>query len=243
MRWVLRPPAVKPSESAPRYRHRAREGETLAAIAARYQVTSQALASENALESDAPMEPGTELLIPVTGRLTHRVQPGETLSHLAVWYQVPVVVLARANQIEEPRRLSVGAELWIPHEAAQVPLNPPALQQRLEAPRSEALRGAQALVERGESRYRAADFEAALDNALRAQQRAARAPATAPRDSVLARAALLEGMTQTALGLGEAARSSFVRALRFDAQLELDPRSTSPKILLIFRAAQQELDS
>jgi len=233
---------VPPVEGGPRYRHRVAEGETLLAIADRYGVAAIDLATENDLTLGAEPPPETELTLPANARLIHVVRRGETLSHLAVWYRMPVEQIAEVNHIEDPRQLHVGAELWIPPGAGQVPIVTPQLADvpmpPPETPREASLAAAERLLVEGETRYRAAEFESALRDAVGAQARATSATPTEPRDRLVARAALLEGMAQTALGETEAAQRAFEKALRLDPELHLDPQTASPKILRALEIAR-----
>lgn len=229
---------VPPVESGPRYRHRVARGETLAEIADRYAVDLVSLATENSLALGAGLQPGVELTLPADARVVHVVRRGETLSHLAAWYRLPVERIAEVNAIDDPRALHVGAEVWIPPGAGQVPMATPRLVAAPTTADGTSLVAAERLVAEGEANYRDAAFRAALRDALASQSLSADLPATAARDHLVARAALLEGMAQTALGDTAAAQRAFEKALRSDAELHLDPRTTSPKILRAFETAR-----
>jgi len=233
---------VSPVGSGPRYRHRVARGETLAAVADRYGVDLVSLATENRLALGAALNPGAKLTLPADARVVHVLRRGETLSHLAVWYRLPVERIAAANGIDDPRALDAGAEIWIPPGAGRVPVAQPQLAAgpaaTPKAPVDARLSAAERLLVDGEANYWAADFDAALRSAVASQTKASNARPSAQRDRLLARAALLEGMVQTAQGDAGAAQRAFEKALRFDADLHLDPLTTSPKILRAFDIAR-----
>lgn len=141
-----REPTPLPAPSgAPRQaiRHRVYPGHTLGKIAARYQVTVDALCAANGIEPSDPIKPGQVLVIPLPGRddgqpsatptppapppppapepkrahnepRTHVVAPGHTLGKIARRYQVTVAALCHANGLSLSRAIKPGDVLVIP---------------------------------------------------------------------------------------------------------------------------------
>lgn len=104
-------------------------GETLAAIAARYGVTVQALAEANGIADPARIVTGQRLTVPGSGGAPAAVAPatpasseyvvkaGDTLSQIAAEYGVTVMAIAAANGIANPSQLRAGQRLMIPGDA------------------------------------------------------------------------------------------------------------------------------
>ena len=90
------------------------QGDSLAAIAARYGVTVEELSRLNGLRDSLPPA-GTRLVIPVPRSYT--VRPGDTLSHIAARFGTTVASLARLNGIENPDLLYAGTTLTLPSAA------------------------------------------------------------------------------------------------------------------------------
>jgi LysM repeat protein len=103
-----------------------RPGDTLGAIAGRFDVTLAALAEANRLDPAGVLLAGTKLRVPNTPSLPSRsavtvtitVQPGQTLSGLAARYGVSLTSLSAFNHIDPNNLLLVGQRLEIPSTAA-----------------------------------------------------------------------------------------------------------------------------
>lgn len=94
-----------------------RSGDTLSAIAARYDVPVSWIVASNGLSSTT-IYPGQKLLIPKDG-LLHTVKDGETLAQIAAAYGVSEDLVRKTNGLSgEPRP---GMRLFIP-EPKTVPL-------------------------------------------------------------------------------------------------------------------------
>jgi len=106
-------------------------------------------------------------------------------------------------------------------------------------PPPELVRAAE-FVEEGEAKLRGARFEEALEQAL-AARRELEDLEPAPADGALrVRLELVAAVAQVALGDEDGAQASLVRALAVDPALDLDPASTSPKVLRALEAARTQ---
>lgn len=100
-------------------------GETLFAIAKRYQTTVYAIVAANRLEDPNAICPGQALIIPKPGEvpspppggIVHLMRPGETVFHLSRRFGAPVSDILRANQIAHPEFILPGQQLVIPERA------------------------------------------------------------------------------------------------------------------------------
>ena len=111
-------------------RHRVNRGETLIAIAVRYQVSPKDLMAVNGLRDANHVELGQTLKLPknavlkparikpapitvVPGALEHTVGKGQTLTQIAKAYKVPVTTLISINQLEDPNKVKIGTRLYL----------------------------------------------------------------------------------------------------------------------------------
>jgi murein DD-endopeptidase MepM/ murein hydrolase activator NlpD len=86
-------------------------GDTLAGIAKRFSVPSEAILDSNDLSE---LVPGRMLRIPQEGIL-HRIKSGQTLTDVAKTYGVTIEAIVLVNSLENPDKLQSGQELLIPH--------------------------------------------------------------------------------------------------------------------------------
>lgn len=103
--------------------HVVKPGETLAAIAARYGTTPEAVAAVNGITDPSVVYAGTGLMIdgpptpvvqPSAGSDTYTVERGDTLAAIARRYDTTVAELAERNGIVDPNRIFVGQVLEVP---------------------------------------------------------------------------------------------------------------------------------
>jgi hypothetical protein len=109
---------------------------------------------------------------------------------------------------------------------------------RQAAPRDVPLE-ADGLLDEAEGLVRQAHFEEALEKAAKAREALPQSGDQAALRQRRARADMIAGTAQVALGEDADARASFERALQTDPSLRLDRTSTSPKVLRAFDAARQ----
>ncbi len=109
-------------------RYTVRPGDSLTAIAQRYDVSLLTLADANKLDWRKPLLIGVVLRVPATrpagGEWTgsYVVRPGDTLSGIALRYHVSLGQLAATNGIDPANVLLIGAHLRVPVGAETVDL-------------------------------------------------------------------------------------------------------------------------
>lgn len=92
------------------------EGDQLGLIAQQFGVSTQALATANGIEIDAPILVGQELVIPVAGIIEYVVQVGDSLQGIAERFGVSAETIITTNNIDNPDHIEVGQTLIIPIE-------------------------------------------------------------------------------------------------------------------------------
>lgn len=123
---LVLPAARAPQEQlAPAFveSHVLAEGETLAQVAADYQVSVASLFWANDLASGNVFGAGQELRIPRLSGLPHVVEQGETLESIAQRYNVrpQAITLFRPNGVSADGPLPLGREIFIPGGALPYP--------------------------------------------------------------------------------------------------------------------------
>lgn len=101
-----------------------KSGDSVYAIAQRYNVSLRALIDANDLRPPYRLSTGQSLALPRTR--VHRVSAGDTLYAISRRYGVDMTTLARANRLASPYRLRVGQDLRIPSTGAEPPPSPTA---------------------------------------------------------------------------------------------------------------------
>jgi murein DD-endopeptidase MepM/ murein hydrolase activator NlpD len=87
-------------------------GETVYAIARRFDVPVRALIEVNGLNPPYQLQAGRKLVLPQLRQ--HIVQPGDTLYSISRRYDVDTTTLARSNGLPPPYRVVVGQPLVLP---------------------------------------------------------------------------------------------------------------------------------
>ncbi len=226
--------AMQPSGSLAAYA--VQPGDTIEQIAAWHGVRADEIERANSLDPGASLAPGRTLVVPFRELATYTVRPGDTVGALAEGFGVDAVALSHLNAIDDPRRLAAGTVLRIPANAQRteppVATRAPPRAPDVAAPPPTRNETDDALAA-AHAAFDGAAFETAIAWADRAQQYAS---SSNPVDRArLARAHLVRGMAEVALGRDDAARASFGHALELDRSLDLDPNDTSPKVLSVFR--------
>jgi LysM repeat protein len=252
--------------SGPTVEYRVKRGDTPERVAAWHGVDAGELRRMNRLDRGDALAPGEVLRVPARPLARYTLRPGDTLGLVGQWYGVDVDALVRLNDVADVRRLPVGRVITIPATATRdgrraaalrprraraaaapaVSAGPPPASEVSPAPASASEASlapppASEPVERELARANEAFESADFDGALAAAQDAERqlAGRLAPEDRRrLARAHLLAGMSQVALGREDEARRSFRAAVAADDTLTLDPAQTSPKVLGVFNEAR-----
>lgn len=111
-----------------------RSGDTLYAIALRYNTTVQQLAQLNNISNTNLIRVGQILMLPgsvgtptppPSSSTTYTVRSGDTLSGIAARYNTTVQRLVSANNISNPNLIRVGQVLTIPGSSGSTPTPPP----------------------------------------------------------------------------------------------------------------------
>ncbi|HBZ68825.1 MAG TPA: hypothetical protein DEP35_03375 [Deltaproteobacteria bacterium] len=122
--------------------------------------------------------------------------------------------------------------------AQRVALSPRAARPRPQTAREESPLAADGLLDEAEALVRQAHFEEALEKAMKAREAVPRTGDEPALRQRRARADVIAGTAQVALGKDADARASFERAIEADPSLRLDRASTSPKVVRAFDAAR-----
>ena len=120
--------------------HEVQKGQTLGAIARRYNVSVDDLCKANKISRRTPIKPGQKLIIPGTGGgkpkpkpapaerakpdrkgTVHEVGKGQTLGGIAHRYDITVDELCKANKISPRDPIRPGQELVIPGTDGRTP--------------------------------------------------------------------------------------------------------------------------
>lgn len=157
------------------------------------------------------------------------MRPGDTVWRIAHRHGVAVEEVLRRNRIEDVRRLPVGLELAIPVRLPPGEPEPGLRYRKVDALRDDA-----------QSALREARFDDALAGAESALRLLEALPDVATARERRARLEVLVATVHVARDEPKAALESLRRALEADPALELDPATTSPKLLRVFYAARGE---
>jgi LysM repeat protein len=113
--------------------HIIQAGDTLFTVAQRYNVSLDDLAAVNNLDVNAPLSPGSTLIIPLEGTASsdsalgeppvegeeriHIVQAGENLYRIGLVYGFTIEEIAAYNNLENPDYIDIGQEIRIPPDS------------------------------------------------------------------------------------------------------------------------------
>jgi uncharacterized protein YcbK (DUF882 family) len=101
-----------PARAAAQRVHEVQPGQTLSAIARRYQASVWDLALANEMRPESRLRVGQTLTVPPRG-MTY-VRPGQTLSHIAKQHGCTVAALQRLNGLRETTHVRAGSRLTLP---------------------------------------------------------------------------------------------------------------------------------
>lgn len=88
-------------------------GDSVSAIAKRWEVPIAALIAANNLESPHTIYPGQQLSVP-SGVVTVQVKPGDSVYSIAQMYGIPMAAIIQANRLQPPYTIYVDQWLMIP---------------------------------------------------------------------------------------------------------------------------------
>jgi cell wall-associated NlpC family hydrolase len=94
--------------------YEAQVGDTVAALADRFDISENTIIWTNNLSADGQIEPGQQLVIlPISGVL-YTVQPGDTLLDIANRFQSDDQAIVQVNQLIDPVHVVPGTQLIVP---------------------------------------------------------------------------------------------------------------------------------
>ncbi|RZU98030.1 LysM peptidoglycan-binding domain-containing protein [Spiribacter vilamensis] len=109
----------------PTREHAVTTGQTLSAIAQRYDIDLQALMVANGIADPRRLRAGQRLDLPMAGSMPaavgghhHEVRPGETLEAIAIRHDVDIDELVRLNELDDPDRIQAGHRLRVTRSAS-----------------------------------------------------------------------------------------------------------------------------
>lgn len=112
-------------DQRPTREHAVTAGETLSAIAQRYDVDWQALMVANGIADPRRLRAGQRLDLPMAGSMPaavgghhYEVRPGETLGAIARRHDVDIEQLVRLNELDDPDRIQAGHRLRVMRSAS-----------------------------------------------------------------------------------------------------------------------------
>ncbi|ATC31491.1 LysM peptidoglycan-binding domain-containing protein [Caulobacter vibrioides] len=100
--------------TGPRQVHTVKSGDTLTAIARKFDMSLSELADANKLDPDKPLKLGAKIKGPATTQKAYSVQTGDTLGEIAKRFNVSVKVLAAENNLRATASLKKGQKIALP---------------------------------------------------------------------------------------------------------------------------------
>ncbi len=100
--------------AGPRQVHTVKSGDTLTAIARKFDMSLSELAEVNKLDTDKPLKLGAKIKGPATTRKAYSVQTGDTLGEIAKRFNVSVKALAAENNLRATATLKKGQKIALP---------------------------------------------------------------------------------------------------------------------------------
>ena len=100
--------------AGPRQLHTVKSGDTLTAIARKFDMTVSELADANKLDPDKPLKLGAKVKGPATTQKAYVVQNGDTLGAIAKRFNVSVKELAAENDLRATASVKKGQKIALP---------------------------------------------------------------------------------------------------------------------------------
>lgn len=100
--------------AGPRQIHTVKSGDTLTAIARKFDMSVSELAEANKLDTDKPLKLGLKIKGPATTQKAYSVQTGDTLGEIAKRFNVSVKALAAENNLRATAALKKGQKIALP---------------------------------------------------------------------------------------------------------------------------------
>lgn len=100
--------------AGPRQIHTVKSGDTLTAIARKFDMSVSELAEANKLDTDKPLKLGVKIKGPATTQKAYSVQTGDTLGEIAKRFNVSVKALAAENNLRATASLKKGQKIALP---------------------------------------------------------------------------------------------------------------------------------
>lgn len=100
--------------AGPRQIHTVKSGDTLTAIARKFDMSVSELAEANKLDTDKPLKLGVKIKGPATTQKAYSVQTGDTLGEIAKRFNVSVKALAAENNLRATAALKKGQKIALP---------------------------------------------------------------------------------------------------------------------------------
>lgn len=102
------------SVAGPRQVHTVKSGDTLTAIARKFDMSLSELAEANKLDTDKPLKLGAKIKGPATTQKAYVAQSGDTLAAVAKRFNVSVRALAAENNLRATAAIKKGQKLALP---------------------------------------------------------------------------------------------------------------------------------
>jgi murein DD-endopeptidase MepM/ murein hydrolase activator NlpD len=102
------------SVAGPRQVHTVKSGDTLTAIARKFDMSVSDLADDNKLDTDKPLKLGAKIKGPATTSKAYVAQSGDTLGAVAKRFNVSVKELAAENNLRSTASVKKGQKLVLP---------------------------------------------------------------------------------------------------------------------------------
>ena len=91
-----------------------KDGESIASIASRFNVTRETIYWANNFDTSHIIHPGDTIKIPPVSGVVHQVKSGQTLSEIAAKYDIDEETIMRQNLLVSASELKAGSTIIIP---------------------------------------------------------------------------------------------------------------------------------